>query len=63
MMAKINSTRRCRLLELPPEIRNSIYELVIAMTDTTVDFLDICPPPKDLTLTCKQIDGETRAVY
>ncbi|KAK4619601.1 hypothetical protein CLAFUW4_11275 [Fulvia fulva] len=54
-----------RLLALPGELRNTIYELVFTSdnADGKVDVRDASPPPKALLLTCKQVYNETRRIH
>ncbi|KAK5121278.1 hypothetical protein LTR85_005444 [Meristemomyces frigidus] len=57
----------CRLLSLPPEIRNQIYELTFTGTtakgDAPVDLLSSPAPTKSLLLTCGQVAGEAGMIY
>ncbi|KAK4555889.1 hypothetical protein LTR86_007109 [Recurvomyces mirabilis] len=53
----------CRLLELPAELRNHIYELVLTGNDTdtgdgVVDLFLAKPPTIDLLLVCREIFTE-----
>lgn len=54
----------CRLLKLPPELRDRIYDLVFT-TDTTskIDLLTASPPSKSFILTCHQVNVEASAIY
>ncbi|KAK4497974.1 hypothetical protein PRZ48_010630 [Zasmidium cellare] len=51
---------KCGFLQLPPEIRNEIYSLVLVQTSTSEDtYLNLsrlCQPP--LTATCRQLQHE-----
>ncbi|KAK5121255.1 hypothetical protein LTR85_005421 [Meristemomyces frigidus] len=54
----------CRLLSLPAELRNWIYELTFTTPDTDeVDLLNTSPPSKCLLTTCRQIGAEATALY
>lgn len=54
----------CRLLSLPAELRNRIYELAFAHdSEKDVDLLKAQTPSKDLVLTCRAIYAEASGVY
>lgn len=57
-----NELRACHLLDMPPEVRNHVYELVLA-PDPCNDFVQAKPPSKSLVLTCGQICAETNEMY
>lgn len=58
----IDTQPECPLFKLPPEIRNQIWELAFA-SPSTINFVDACPPSKDLALTCRRIYEETGEMY
>lgn len=59
-----SKSRKCDLLDAPPELRNAIYELVFEPDVTEeVEFLFAEPPSKALALTCRQIYEEARLVH
>ncbi|KAK5121165.1 hypothetical protein LTR85_005649 [Meristemomyces frigidus] len=61
MASTPSSTRSCRFLKLPPELRNRIYELAFtteAEEGTNINLLDAAGPTKALLLTCRQIHSE-----
>lgn len=47
---------------MPPEIRNRIYELVLAtpVAGAEIDLLSARPPDKALLLTCRRIYDEVK---
>ena len=56
----------CRLLALPPEIRNNIWQLAFtteANDDAKTDLLRSKPPEMALLLACRQIRRETSDMY
>lgn len=60
------ANERCRLLELPAELRISIYEL--AFTHETgdredIDLFEATGPSKSLIMTCRQIHTEAASLY
>lgn len=61
-MAEDENSPRCRLLTLPPELRNSIWELAFT-SPPSVDVLDTSPPSKSLLLACRQIYAEAKCLY
>ncbi|KAK4950912.1 hypothetical protein LTR10_010905 [Elasticomyces elasticus] len=52
-----------RLLALPPEIRNSIWELSFSGTNHTVDLLTCHPPSLDLLLASRQVYEEAKGFW
>ncbi|KAK5678692.1 hypothetical protein LTS10_009136 [Elasticomyces elasticus] len=52
-----------KLLTMPPEMRNRIYELVFATQPEEADLLNPMPPTKQLLLACAQIYHEARGLY
>jgi len=52
----------CRLLDLPAELRNRIYELAFS-TETETNLLEAVPPPKHLLLACRQIYQEAVGLH
>ncbi|KAK5731713.1 hypothetical protein LTR17_011184 [Elasticomyces elasticus] len=52
-----------KLLTMPPEMRNRIYELVFATKPEEADLLNPMPPTKQLLLACAQIYHEARGLY
>ncbi|KAK5121358.1 hypothetical protein LTR85_005524 [Meristemomyces frigidus] len=55
----------CRLLELPAEVRNEIYELTFTSdsADREIDFLHATPPSKALLLCSHQTYDESNGFY
>ena len=54
----------CHLLDLPPEIRNAIYDLVfLPNIAEPVELLEATPPSKALALTCRQMHEEAKLLY
>lgn len=64
----------CRLLSLPPEIRNAIYELVLTIDQDEFGTVDIGKRPKAgnnavtytaqaLLQTCKEVYADTASVF
>ncbi|KAK3617668.1 hypothetical protein LTR56_025135 [Elasticomyces elasticus] len=51
------------LLELPPELRNNIYELAFATTAGPVNLFDASPPNKALLVVCTQIRNEAASLF
>ncbi|KAK5737830.1 hypothetical protein LTR17_006478 [Elasticomyces elasticus] len=51
------------LLELAPELRNSIYELAFATTAGPVNLFDASPPNKALLVVCTQIRNEAASLF
>ncbi|KAK5737838.1 hypothetical protein LTR17_006486 [Elasticomyces elasticus] len=56
-------TPASRLLALPPEIRNAIWELSFSGTDREVDLLTCHAPSLDLLLACHQIYEEAKGFW
>ncbi|KAK3617677.1 hypothetical protein LTR56_025144 [Elasticomyces elasticus] len=52
-----------RLLALPPEIRNPIWELSFSGTNHTVDLLTCHPPSLDLLLASRQVYEEAKGFW
>lgn len=53
-MSHSSFTPACGLLDLPPEIRNSIYQQVFATPSSSfVSLVDACPSPRNLTSVCR----------
>ncbi|KAK3623548.1 hypothetical protein LTR56_021511 [Elasticomyces elasticus] len=52
-----------RLLALPPEIRNAIWELSFSGTDRMVDLFESHAPSSDLLLACLQIYEEAKGFW
>ncbi|KAK5719228.1 hypothetical protein LTR15_007751 [Elasticomyces elasticus] len=52
-----------RLLALPPEIRNAIWELSFSGTDREVDMFESHPPSAELLLACRQIHEEAKGFW
>ncbi|TKA56769.1 hypothetical protein B0A55_12378 [Friedmanniomyces simplex] len=55
-----------RLLALPPELRNQIYEFVFSFAKDSkcpTDLLSAAPPSKAPPLTCKTINSEAALLY
>ena len=58
------TTDSCRLLNLPPELRNDIYELAFTFScESHVDVPQPMLPSKALLLTCRQIYREAADLY
>ena len=56
----------CRLLELPAELRNHIYELAFTTDyedNEKIDLIAANPPNKELLLACRQIYNEAAQIY
>ncbi|KAK4950918.1 hypothetical protein LTR10_010911 [Elasticomyces elasticus] len=51
------------LLELPPELRNNIYELVFETRSGPVNLFDASPPNKALLVVCTQIRNEAASLF
>ena len=61
-----SATSSCRLLELPAELRNQIYELAFTTdqdSEGKVDLFAGKAPTKSLLLTCRQIHSEAHGIY
>ncbi|KAK5121161.1 hypothetical protein LTR85_005645 [Meristemomyces frigidus] len=56
--------RTCRLLKLPAELRNRIYELALT-TDgrDEIDLLVAVPPDRTPLLICREIHDEAKGIY
>lgn len=55
---------KCHFLDLPSEIRSTIYDLTFTpATDQPVELLTTEPPSKAFALTCRHIYKEARLVY
>ncbi|KAK3633904.1 hypothetical protein LTR56_004663 [Elasticomyces elasticus] len=52
-----------KLLTMPPEMRNRIYELVFGTQPGEGDLTGPAPPSRRLLLTCAQVYHEARGVY
>ncbi|OTA33436.1 hypothetical protein BTJ68_05614 [Hortaea werneckii EXF-2000] len=59
------SQKPCGLLELPPELRNNIYELCFesAVDDKRANFNAPTPPGFAILQTCRQIHDEAIQIY
>lgn len=60
-----NKSTKCYLLEIPPEIRNNIYDLVFAPDGAgeEIELVGAKTPDKSLVLSCRQIYREVKYVY
>lgn len=58
-----SSSTSCRLLALPPDLRNYIYELAFSPASTPADLLTCAGPSESLLLTCRQIAHEAKALH
>ncbi|GAB1742292.1 hypothetical protein NU219Hw_g7846t1 [Hortaea werneckii] len=59
-----SSKKPCGLLELPPELRNNIYELCFkTVCDNRSSFSAPTPPEFAILQTCRQIHSEAIQVY
>ncbi|KAI6832923.1 hypothetical protein KC340_g6834 [Hortaea werneckii] len=59
-----SSQKECGLLELPPELRNNIYELCFkTVHDNRSSFSAPTPPEFAILQTCRQIHSEAIQVY
>ncbi|KAK5678662.1 hypothetical protein LTS10_009106 [Elasticomyces elasticus] len=52
-----------RFLQLPPELRNAVYELVFDFQSSDVDLLEASPPSKAFLLACHQTYAEAKGFY
>lgn len=58
------TTTPCRLLSLPPELRNEIYELAFTTSvGEKVNLFAHKPPTKSLLLTCREVYNEAGGLY
>lgn len=63
---KARFQRVCHFLHLPSELRNTIYELSFSHhidSNDEVNLLTEAPPTPALTMVCKQVHRESRAMY
>ncbi|KAI7158443.1 hypothetical protein KC343_g15005 [Hortaea werneckii] len=60
-----SSQKPCGLLELPPELRNNIYELCFEPVDDGghTSFTATTPPELAILQTCRQIHDEANQIY
>ena len=59
----MNHQTGCRLLSLPPELRNRIYSYALQPEESETRLLEAKKPKKDLLFSCKQIHGEATKMY
>ncbi|KAK4890141.1 hypothetical protein LTR27_011133 [Elasticomyces elasticus] len=52
-----------RFLQLPPELRNAVYELVFDFQPSHVDLLEASPPSKAFLQACHQTYAEAKVFY
>ncbi|KAK5719185.1 hypothetical protein LTR15_007708 [Elasticomyces elasticus] len=55
--------RPSRFLQLPPELRNAVYELVFDFQPSHVDLLEAKPPSKAFLQACRQTYAEAKGFY
>ncbi|KAK4628634.1 uncharacterized protein CLAFUR5_04634 [Fulvia fulva] len=63
---KLRGATRCRLLQLPAELRNTIYELAFTPDhheDEDVDLFEAKPPTNALLTACSQTYNEAAQIY
>ncbi|KAK4543880.1 hypothetical protein LTR36_004654 [Oleoguttula mirabilis] len=64
--AKSAAVAICHLLKLPPELRNTIYELAFttaADLGEPINIVRACGPSPSLVLTCRQVHSESSAIF